>query len=62
MSKKNKKVYTIDIPNSNDPDGPWINVKTLNDKAVAVVYVKSHFGGDSRGRIDLISEVEVEET
>ena len=49
--------YHVDIPNSDDPEGYWINVETFENRQEAVAYVKRVFGGDDEGRIKLISKI-----
>jgi len=48
--------YFVDIPNSTNPEDPWINLETFPNKDEAIAYVKETFGGDDEGRIKLVSK------
>ena len=53
----NKLRYAVDIPSCLDFDNAWMNAGYFETKAEAVAFVKETFGGDSKGRIGLVSEL-----
>jgi hypothetical protein len=50
------QTYPVDIPNSYDPTGNWINLDSFDTKADAIAYVRETFGADEDGCICLVSE------
>ena len=53
--------FLVDIPNSNDPEGSWVNINTFEDKEEMLTFLKETFGADDKGRILLFTEIEDED-
>lgn len=50
-------LFSIDIPNSDDIVGPFVNICTFQTKKEALKFAKDIFGADEEGKISLISEI-----
>ncbi len=57
MNKHNNSIFSVDIPNSNDIAGSFVNVCNFQNREETLKFVKDIFGADEEGRISLISEV-----
>jgi hypothetical protein len=53
--------YAVDVPNGHDPEAEWVNYGYYPTREEALEAVRHHFGADEAGRIELISELPVEE-
>ncbi len=50
--------YLVDVP---DINGEWDEVASFDTREEAVKFIQTQFGGDSEGRIGLITEVGFED-
>lgn len=46
-------MYTVDLPNPYNVEGPWVTVKTGTYEEV-IEFVRKVFGADSDGKIEII--------
>lgn len=51
--------YSVDIPSSIDYDNEWYEVGIFDTREEAIAFVQRHFGADSKGRIDLITRIQI---
>lgn len=57
--RKPKKIFWVDIPDSNKLDnGEWVNVGLFGTRKEALEFCKKQFNADKKGKISLISQGE----
>lgn len=59
-----RKTYYVDIPDVNcwrSSEGYWANVGTFDTREEALVFAQNCFGADEEGKIQLITESEIDE-